>query len=189
MKSENVFQVCRSRREEAQTGRQMPGKRRSLSLLTSAPTVQGIFRTGSEKIAWLLVLIASLSLSRLPALGEESVTIPKARLEELERKEAELEKLKAGQNVTSQKPPAADSAKSTAAPPAEPVATRVSPPLASLPPLEAGQPVEAMDLANYYRADAAAADQRFKKQKLTVRGEVAGFDKPLFRRGYKMILK
>src|SRR5436309_13886718 len=124
MKSENVFQVCRSRREEAQTGRQMPGKRRSLSLLTSAPTVQGIFRTGSEKIAWLLVLIASLSLSRLPSLGEESVTIPKARLEEVERKEVELEKLIAGQNVTSQMSPAAGAAKTTAGRPAEPGATR-----------------------------------------------------------------
>src|SRR5439155_5073245 len=75
------------------------------------------------------------------------------------------------------------------APPAEPVVARVSPPLASLPPLKAGEAVEAMDLANYYRADAAAADQRYRRQRFLIRGEVAGFDKPLFRRDYKLILK
>jgi hypothetical protein len=148
-----------------------------------------------EKIGWSLLLVASFVVSPLPSLGDESVTIPKARLDELERKEAELERLKVdlskagSQNVAPQKLPVADEPKIATAPPAEPAVARVGPPLASLPPLEAGQPVEAIDLANYYRADAAAADQRFKKQKLIVRGEVAAFDKPLFRRDYKLVLK
>src|SRR5262249_50145021 len=64
-----------------------------------------------------------------------------------------------------------------------------SPPMASLPPLSKAEPVDAMDLANYYRADAAAADQRFAKQSFQVRGEVVGFEKPLFIKPYRILLK
>ena len=46
-----------------------------------------------------------------------------------------------------------------------------------------------MDLANYYRADAAAADHRFRKQVLKVQGEISAFEKPPFIRDYRILLK
>src|SRR2546422_84127 len=131
----------------------------------------------------LVVVIAGLALS---ALAEEMVTIPKSRLQDLERKEAELEKLKAelskakGENVQLKRPHAEAVAKIAGAPANEPVVTHVSPPMASLPPLKEGEMVDAVDLANHYRAGAAAADERYRKQKFKVRGEVAGFEKPMF---------
>ena len=126
----------------------------------------------------------------LPPQAEELVTIPKARLEELERKEAELKRLKGDlskartQTAPIEKPREDGTAKITGAPPAGPAAKPAGQPVASLPPLNAGETVEAMDLADHYRADAAAADQRYRKRKLTLRGEVARFEKPMFRRDY-----
>jgi hypothetical protein len=46
-----------------------------------------------------------------------------------------------------------------------------------------------MDLANYYYADSAAADHRFLKQKMVVRGEIVGFEKPVWKRSYRVLLK
>ena len=149
----------------------------------------------SQKAVGLASLVFVLIAFTLSARAQEMVTIPKSRLQELERKEAELEKLKGdlsrtrNQNEHLQKQHEADVAKIISAPPPEPVVTHVSPPMASLPPLKAGEMVEAMDLANHYRADKAAADQRYRKHRFTVRGEVAGFQQLLFRHEYKLILK
>ena len=138
----------------------------------------------------LLVLSAALS-----AVAQETVTIPKSRLEELQRKEAELDSLKGdlkatkGENLQLKKQHAEDAIKISSAPPAQPVVTHVSPPMASLPPLSPGEIVDAMDLANYYRADAAAADHRFRKQMLRVQGEISAFEKPPFIRDYRILLK
>jgi len=140
-------------------------------------------------------LIMVLIAWPLPPQAEELVTIPKARLEELERKEAELKRLKGDlskartQTAPIEKPREDGTAKITGAPPAGPAAKPAGQPVASLPPLNAGETVEAMDLADHYRADAAAADQRYRKRKLTLRGEVARFEKPMFRRDYKLIFK
>ncbi len=144
-----------------------------------------------------LVLVMALALAglALPVQAQEMVTIPKARLEELERKEAELEKLKGDlsktreQNAQLQKQHEADAAKAARPPPAQPTVTHVSPPLASLLPLKPGETVEALDLANHYRADAAAADRRYRKKRFLLKGEVAAFEKPLLRRDYRLILK
>ena len=76
-----------------------------------------------------------------------------------------------------------------AAPAAAPIVTHVSPPLASLPPLKPEDVVEAMDLANYYHANAAAANQRYRKQKFSLRGEIVGFEKPQFLTNYRILLK
>jgi regulator of replication initiation timing len=191
----------------------------------------------------LLVLLPVWPLS-----AQDNVTIPKSRLEELERKEMELERLKGNLGKTNDanarlkkenqkpaaKPPAAPPAAQTASPittnvapaaparsdtelerikseltktkdenlrlkrenekaaarlQAAPIVSYVSPPMVSLPPLKAEDVVEAMDLANYYHADAAAADQRYRKQKFTVRGEVVGFEKPPFATNYRILLK
>src|SRR5439155_15620355 len=110
-------------------------------------------------------------------VAQETVTIPKSRLEELQRKEAELDSLKGdlkatkGENLQLKKQHQEDAIKISSAPRTQPVATHVSPPIASLPPLTAGEIVDAMDLANYYRADAAAADHRVGKQGVKVQGE------------------
>ena len=50
-----------------------------------------------------------------------------------------------------------DAAKITSVLPIEPLIAHVSPPIASLPPLEKGATVDAMDLANHYLADSASA--------------------------------
>ena len=49
-----------------------------------------------------IALVGMVVLSGLTGLAQDSVTIPKARLEELERKEAELKKLKGEFEKTTQ---------------------------------------------------------------------------------------
>jgi hypothetical protein len=123
--------------------------------------------------------------------AQDSVTVPKSRLEELEQKERELERLKGGLNKPKDQNVQPKVQKSTELPVTnvEVVVTHVSPPIASLPPLTKGDVVDSMDLANYYRTDAVAADQRYRHQKFTVRGEIVGFEKPLLLRNYKILLR
>src|SRR5258708_6294779 len=79
----------------------------------------------------LLALMLSLAYCTLPAQSEEMVTIPKSRLEELERKEAELAKLKGEvtvtkeQNIKPEEQHEADAARiaNTPAPVPQPVVT------------------------------------------------------------------
>jgi hypothetical protein len=61
--------------------------------------------------------------------------------------------------------------------------------LASLRPLQPGEIVESQDLANHYHTDAATADRRYRGQRLSVRGEIVGFEKPLLRRNYRILLQ
>lgn len=134
----------------------------------------------------LVIALAGLCFSILGA--DDTVAIPKSRLEELERKEAELQRLKA----TPAPAPAAVQtapAASSAAPAPAPQPARVSPPMASLPAVAAGDLVEAADLANHYSADAAAADARYRKVPLKVRGEVTRIDKRMFQRTYELTVK
>jgi hypothetical protein len=150
--------------------------------------------------ALVCALQAAVILSLTPSSpAQDNVTVPKSRLEELERKERELEQLKGGLNKTNTEnvAPKSDQAKSeqpkplpaTNAPSAAPAVAYVSAPIASLPPLSTGDVVDSMDLANYYRTDAASADRRYRHQKFTVRGEIVGFEKPLLIRNYKILLK
>jgi Skp family chaperone for outer membrane proteins len=146
------------------------------------------------------------------ALAQETVTIPKARLAELERKEAELEKLKKelhraqgekeqlqseqerlkaekAQLKKAKEEAEARAGAAAAAAQSEPRISYVSPPLASLPPLQPDEVVNAMDLMNHYVADAAAAEQRYGKGTLQVQGEVVGLEKLMFVRHYTLLLK
>jgi len=158
------------------------------------PVASGIFKfvapTGYHLFTPLFFLAFAFSIH-----AQDSVTISKSRLQELERKEAELEKLKGelsstkGENVQLKKQHEQDAARTAAAAPAQAVATHTNPPLVSLPPFTEGEIIDAMDLANYYKTDAAAADQRFRKRTFKVRGEIAGFEKPPFIRGYRILLK
>jgi hypothetical protein len=143
-------------------------------------------------------VIASLVLILLTAAAasaQDSVAIPKSRLEELERKEAELEKLKGNLSKTKEenqqlkKQHEEDAVKIKSAPAPQPAIVHTSPPMASLPPLAKGETVDALDLAGHYRADALAADQRYRKRTFKVRGEITGFEKPMFVRDYKVLLK
>jgi len=130
------------------------------------------------------------------AFAQETVTIPKSRLEELERKEAELEKLKgtakpdpAVQNPTAKKKDEAvpqNSQPTSVAAPAPP-ATEIRS-LASLAPLEKNT-VSATDLAAHYRANPGMADERYRKHTFKVQGEIVGFEKPPLVRNYYILLK
>ena len=137
-------------------------------------------------------IMGLLGVSRALA-ADDNVTIPKSRLQELEEKERELNQLKG--DLTTTKDENARLKKEQAQAPAKPVATvpepvtHVSPPIASLPPLKDNEEIDAIDLANYYRSDPATADARYLKHKFFLRGEIAGFEKPLLRRDYKVLLK
>jgi hypothetical protein len=139
-----------------------------------------------------------LLAAALPLRADDTVTIPKSRLEELQRKEADLEALKnqllkaktdldqtKGENQQLKKQHEVDAVK--IAQPSAPA--HESAPLASLPPLNKVDPIDAMDLANYYQQDPAAADQRFRKQSFPVQGQIIAFEKPLFTNPYKILLK
>ncbi len=129
--------------------------------------------------------------------AQDTVTIPKSRLEELERKEAELEKLKgaAKSQPAAQNPSAKEQDErllpnklpQTVSTPAPPLSETRS--FASLPPLEKDTIVSAIDLAAHYRANAALADQRYRKRTFKVQGEIVGFDKPPMVRNYNILLK
>ncbi len=135
-----------------------------------------------------IVGVGLLLSAHFAVCAEETVTIPKSRLQELERKEAELEKLKGqlhetkGENLRLKQ-----QAEAATVIPIE--AQHASPALASLPPLQSGEVVDALDLFNHYRADVNAAAQRYGKKTLLVRGTVIGFDKPLFARPYHILLR
>jgi len=164
----------------------------------------GIFQAGREEEVWLLVsrlhnmkisglaLLSFVCLLLLPGTGhsQDNVTIPKSRLEELERKEKELEKLKGTRPEPAKVVPVATPAAPAAATNrAEPVVTPQVAPLAALPPFQDGETVEAKDLAAYYMQDPDAADRRFKKHKMLVRGEITRFEKPMLVRNYRILLK
>lgn len=139
----------------------------------------------------LLSFCGSVLLLPLAGRADDNTTISKSRLQELERKEAELEKLKGDLKKTTDENKQLKKERDAAPPkPAEPAPVKhVSPPIASLPALKPGDVIDAMDLANYYKADPAAADARFRKQKIKVRGEIVGFDRPMFQRVYQVILQ
>ena len=158
-----------------------------------------------------VLVLAAIGCASI-ALAQDTVTIPKARLAELERKEVELDKLKKELSRTQgekeqlkgeqerlkaekaqlKKAKEEAEAKATATAAAaqkESTVSHVTPPMASLPSLKPGEVVDAMDLMNHYVADAAAAEQRYGKGTLQVRGQVVGLEKPMFVRHYTLLLK
>lgn len=183
--------------ERQQAGR-TPNASRQIVALVWLPGREGKASSGlrpSEFIRILFTVALILIVFALPIMGQESVTIPKARLQELERKEAELEKLQGdlsrakGENVQLKQQHQQDAAKIASAPPIEPLVTHVSPAMESLPALQKGETVDAMDLANHYLTDPGAADGRYRKHKFNVRGEIVSFEKPMLTRDYKILLK
>jgi hypothetical protein len=49
--------------------------------------------------------------------------------------------------------------------------------------------VPVADLLRHYQQDPAAADARYRGKTLSVRGEIAGFDRPLARRVYELLFE
>lgn len=131
-----------------------------------------------------------------PTLAQDTVTIPKSRLEELERKEAELQRLRSGATNAAAPNAAPASAATSAVSPVKPevavpqpvVAPAVSP-VASLPPLKQEDIVDSTSLAGHFRADPPAAERYYGGRKFTVRGEIVGFEKPLMRQNYRILLQ
>lgn len=134
-----------------------------------------------------ILFSCSLLLSCSGVSAQDDVTIPKSRLEELEQKERELEKLKGKPATPASKQVVAPETRSKPAP--LPVPTRKVPAVAALPPVEEGAQIDSEVLAAYYQAEKAAADERFRGKKLVVRGEIVGFTGALFRRNYRVILQ
>jgi hypothetical protein len=142
----------------------------------------------------LLVLICY----RPFAFAQGTVTIPKSRLEDLERKEAELEKLKAAekpqstvQNPTAKKQEQAvpqNSPPQTSDPTHAPAVSETRS-FASFAPLEKNTIVSATDLAAHYRSNPGMADERYRKHTFQVQGEIVGFEKPPLVRNYYILLK
>lgn len=140
-------------------------------------------------------------MSVLPAKAQDDVSIPKSRLEELERKEAELEKLRNQLNKDKPKPaqkaqPVVKGTNAPAVSPA-PLASSVpvaapaaeSPALSTLAPLGVDEVVSAIDLAAQYEQDRAGADKRYLKKSFAIQGEIERFEKRLFGRSYSILMK
>jgi hypothetical protein len=149
----------------------------------------------------------------VPVRAQEMVTLPKVRLQELERKEKELEQLTGelarareeqgrleneterlkGRAHQLQEAKEAAETKAAVAVAAtantEPPIAHDTPSLESLPPWKKGDTVEAMDLMSHYRTEAGAAAKRYEAQRIQVRGEIVGFEKPSFVRPYVILLQ
>jgi len=142
-----------------------------------------------------VLLVAFIAGLAGTTLAQDTVTVPKSRLEELERKEKELERLKGekpktdNEGLPASKPSEPPTLPPVLAPPPEPVVRYSSPALQALPALRPDEVVQSMDLANYYHADKAAADGRFLGKKFALQGEIVGFEKPLWKRSYRILLK
>lgn len=143
-----------------------------------------------NRIWYLAIGMAVISGACSSLRAQDNVTIPKSRLEELERKEAELERLRGKSVAPNQSTPLdpGKPAEATIGAPAAPV-SKPAPPIASLPPFVDGQTIEATELAGYFRRDRALADQRFHNRKMVVRGEIVSLDTTKFKRNYQLILE
>jgi len=100
---------------------------------------------------------------------------------ELERLEVENRRLKAEQAAPPPARAGSPGAPARVSPPA--------PPLATLPPLAAGETVAASDLAGHFRQDPSGATARYAKRTFRVRGVVDRFDTKLLVRNYDVVLE
>jgi len=146
--------------------------------------------------AAVLLVFACAEPAPIQAQAAETVTITRSRLMELERKEAELDAIKGrlqkteGENQTLKtQRDAAEKKAATIAAESAPVAKHVSPPIATLLPLEPSLIIDAKDLGDYLQHDPSLATKRFDNQQIKVRGEIVGFAKGLFTRNYQVLLR
>jgi len=141
-----------------------------------------------------VLLAVCLIAAALRAGTDETVTIPRARYEELLRKEEELARLRAKLTLTT--PPrqiAPPAARRPPLPGAGPGAEAAmpSPPRGAptLPPLPKDGPLPAPLLAKYFLRIPATAAARLQNRNLQVIGRVVGFEKPWLTRNYQVLLE
>ncbi|MCX6885822.1 MAG: hypothetical protein NTX27_12345 [Verrucomicrobia bacterium] len=141
----------------------------------------------------LTAALVWVGMAPLHATAQETVTIPKSRLEELERKAAELDRIKAdlhqtkSENAKLQVQNQEARAKLAAAPGM--VETNTSPAISTLGSLTESDIVPAVDLANHFKFEQDLAKTRYGNRKFRVSGIITGFEKPAFVRPYKIFLR
>jgi hypothetical protein len=142
-------------------------------------------------LVWAIVLL----LGSLPTRGADGGADADAALrqkadeverlrQELDRAQSDLKRLEAeNQKLREEKthPPAPGATVST---PAAPV-----PAIATLPPLEPGACVDVVELAEQFRTEPEAAQQRYRKKTFRVKGEVARFSPKILVQYYEVILR
>lgn len=146
------------------------------------------------------LLILLLCFGFFPARAQDTVTLPKSQLIELEKKAARADKLaidleKAQREISRLKGEIAAPSKFFSTPILPPQVEqslqKLPPtrPLAELPPLTKGEVVLASDLLHHYAMDPAAANQRYRKKSLKLKGIITDLDKPLLMSPYRVIFR
>jgi HAMP domain-containing protein len=151
-----------------------------------------------------LLIALSLACAAASAFAQDTVPVPKRRLDELERKAAEverltreLEKARAELEALRRAPPPASAPHASSATtsavagqtPPEPTPLPPTPAIATLPPLAAGDTVQAIDLIRHFAADPAAAQSRYTGKQFRIEGEVGDLNKSAFLAPYQIIFK
>ena len=111
--------------------------------------------------------------------NKDAVTIPKAEFDELKRKAAEVDQLKADLEKLK------TALTGTNAPAPKPASTPVS----ALPPLKNDEVTSADTIVGQFRADATAAEKRYEKRRIRVEGEISTVSVWPFIRNYTVQLK
>lgn len=152
------------------------------------------------KTAWLYTILVAFTLIFSAHGAEDTVTLPKSRVIELEKKAAQADKLaaeleKARAEISRLKGEAAAAPKTVVVSPLPPQVEqsiqKLPPtrPLTGLPALGKGETVAVSDLLHHYAMDPAAADQRYKKKNFKLTGIVTDLDKSLLTSPYRVIFR
>lgn len=123
----------------------------------------------------LFTLVLACCITPQLAWTEDTVTISRARLEELERKAAELDLIKSNKQIARENPSTPKAVREKSVVPAVPV--------------KEGEVVSADELARHYMDAPAEADTRYGKKRILIRGEVVGYDKQPFLKDFAILLQ
>lgn len=147
---------------------------------------------------WLAVsLILLLATPAFAADAASAETDLKRKQEEVERLKRELDKAQTDLNKTQSDLKKLEKEnerlrkeKTVLPPPAKAPAAPAQPvkPIATLPPLGSDELVEVAEWVGHFRADPAAAAQRYDKKIIRLQGEIAGFDAQMLGRTYEVLL-
>lgn len=143
------------------------------------------------------ILLALLLLPAGLSAADDAVSASRSRIEELERKTAELtaELTAARAEIARLKGEVQARPVVVLAKPLPPTVEKAmeklppTRPMTTLSPVARGESVNVVDLLNHYAADPAAADLRYKKREFKLHGVVVDFEKKLISSGYKAIFR
>jgi len=154
---------------------------------------------GNERaVMWrigILMFVGVLVCAVSPCRADDMVPVSKARLQELERKAAELDRLKNSQAGTapttesSRQATGQEAARSAVTPAAKAAPQASIPPITTLPAFVPGESLDASTIAAHFKTDPTGAAGRYTGKKVAVRGEISGFDSTMFIRNYKVIFR